>query len=261
MQRPELEPPEILYPESDGKPMAETDIHRALMVDLIDALSVRYQDQPRVYVTGNLLLYFEEGKPQSVVSPDLMVVFGVPKGPRRIYKLWEEGKGPDFVLELTSRSTHREDLGFKRTLYEELGVREYFLFDPEGKRLRPPLRGYRRRDGAFQAVSPARSASGSLVLASEVLGLELHAEGASCHLVEAATSAYLPTRAQAEARRADTERQRADVERQRAEAERQRAEAERQRAEAERQRAERAEAELARARDEIARLRRGEGAG
>src|SRR5512134_2386818 len=121
---------DIHYPESDGKPMAETDLHRDEMFDLIKALDRRYRDVPDVYVSGNLFLYYVKGDPRAVVAPDVFLVKGVPKRKRRIYKLWEEGRPPSLVIELTSDSSQDEDLTKKKNCYERLGVEEYFLHDP-----------------------------------------------------------------------------------------------------------------------------------
>src|SRR4029453_1287894 len=131
MAHAELRPTPVHYPESDGKPMAETDIHLDLMFDLIASAAYHFRDARDVYVSGNLLLYYEEGNPGASVAPDVFVVRGVKKGRRRIYKLWEEKKAPLAVIELTSRSTQIEDFGTKKAVYEQIGVKEYFLFDPE----------------------------------------------------------------------------------------------------------------------------------
>src|SRR6476660_421776 len=110
--------------------MAGTDVHRDLMVEVIETLSARYADDPDVYVTGNLLLFYEQGNKRRHVSPDCFVVFGVPKGNRENYLMWEEGKGPDVVIEITSKTTRAEDVKKKYLLYQDvLGVTEYFLFD------------------------------------------------------------------------------------------------------------------------------------
>src|SRR5262245_1160263 len=92
-----------LYPESDGKPMAETDVHRQLLSDLVFTLENFFRAQPDVYVSGNLLIYYVEGNPKKRVASDIFVARGVKKGQRRIYKLWEEGVAPQVVIELTSR--------------------------------------------------------------------------------------------------------------------------------------------------------------
>ncbi len=130
----------VYYPESDGKPMAESDLHRDEMLDLIARLQARYADAPDVYVSGNLLLYYKEGDPRAAVAPDVFVVQGVPKGLRRIYKLWQEGVPPAVVIEVTSRKTRQEDLLTKRALYAHLGVTEYFCTIPRPSTCRRPCR-------------------------------------------------------------------------------------------------------------------------
>jgi Uma2 family endonuclease len=152
---------DIHYPESDGEPMAETEIHLDVTIDLIQGLRRRYRDVPDVYVVGNMFLYYVKGDPRAVVSPDVFLVRGVPKTPRRrVYKLWEEGEAPSLVIEVTSDSTSDEDTGKKKAIYERLGVEEYFLFDPLGDYLKPPLQGYRLVGGRYQRI-PAE-ADGSL---------------------------------------------------------------------------------------------------
>ena len=138
----------ITYPTSDGKPMAETDYHRDLMLDLIETLKVFYASKPSVYVSGNLLLFYEEGNKRRHLSPDVFVVPGVGNHRRDNFLLWEEGRPPSFVVELTSSSTRREDTRKKMALYRDvLKVREYFLFDPHGDYLKPSMQGWRLRAG------------------------------------------------------------------------------------------------------------------
>ena len=198
----------VSYPESDGQPVAETDVHRTLMFELIGMLQAFFRDDPQVYISGNLFVYYEEGNPRRVVAPDVFVVQGVRNRPRRIYKLWEEGVVPAVVFELTSRSTRREDLRSKYDLYERLGVTEYFLFDPLGEYLRPPCRGYRLHQGRYRPLSPA--ADGSLW--SAVLGLALHERGEQLRLYDPAGQRWLPTpQEEAAARRAAEERASVEV--------------------------------------------------
>lgn len=100
------------------------------------------------------MLYYEEGEPSACVSPDVFVVRGVSKQERRVYKVWEEGTAPDVVIELTSRSTRLEDLGNKRALYAELGIAEYFIYDPNQEYLKPPLQGYRFAQNDYAPIAP-----------------------------------------------------------------------------------------------------------
>ena len=161
------------YPESDGRPMAETQVHGQVMLDLIHTLGRRYADVPDVYVWGNMLLYYEEGNPGACVAPDLFLVPGVDKRVRRVYKLWEEGRAPSLAIEVTSKSTRAEDTHLKKRIYERLGVEEYFLFDPLGEYLRPRLQGYRLANGKYQALE----VEGSGALASRTTDLHLVPEG------------------------------------------------------------------------------------
>ena len=174
---------DIIYPESDGQPLGETDVHISEVLDLLETLRDWYRDQSDVYVAGNLFLYYVEGNPRAVVCPDLFVAKGVPKYFRRTYKLWEEGKAPCMVIEVTSRDTHREDTVGKRACYEELGIEEYFLHDPLGDYLDPPLRGFRLTHGRYAPMEPDRDGS----LSSLTTGLRLRLDDASLRLVDAAT--------------------------------------------------------------------------
>lgn len=201
---------EVDYPTTDGKPMGETDLHRNDMVDLITALEDRYADRPDVYVTGNLLLFYEEGNRRRHVSPDAFVAFGVPKlPPRDYYLLWGEPKGPDVVVEITSKTTRREDQSKKRLLYRDvLKVPEYFQFDPTEDYLRPSLQGHRLENGEYEPIAPVAGR-----LPSAVLGLHLERDGTSLRLFDPATGLRLPTRSEraAEARQsADAARRSAD---------------------------------------------------
>lgn len=137
-------PPPVHYPESDGKPMAESELHGDTMIHLRQALRHLFREEANVYVGSNNFLYYREGDPRAARAPDIYVVRGVPKKPpRRVFKLWEEGVAPQLVVEVTSKSTQREDLWEKRALYEELGVVEYLLFDPEAEYLEPAFQAFR----------------------------------------------------------------------------------------------------------------------
>ena len=177
MSRSMLPPAAIEYPSSDGKPLAENDLQHAAILYAIGALRVYYGARADVYVSGDLLIYYEEGNPRVSVAPDTFVVFGVEDRMRMSYKIWEEGKGPDFALEVASPSTWCEDVGPKRAIYARLGVREYFLFDPTGEHLSPRLQGYRLVGGEYVRLPAVESMDRTLTLYSETLGLELWAKG------------------------------------------------------------------------------------
>lgn len=190
--------------------MAETDIHRKGLMDLIETLEDRFADDPMVYVSGNLLLFYEEGNKHRHVSPDVFVVRGVSKlPPRDRYLLWEEGKGPDVVIEVTSKSTRLEDQNRKRALYREiLKVPEYFLFDPTQDYLEPPMQGFRLVGGEYEPIDIIEGR-----LPSAVLGLHLERVGLELRLHDPASGQRLPTsRERAKQAEAEAERLREELE-------------------------------------------------
>ncbi|MDE0685984.1 MAG: Uma2 family endonuclease, partial [Candidatus Poribacteria bacterium] len=168
MQREIHSAPTLTYPSADGKPMAETDRHRKLMVNFIQMLEHHFREANDVYVSGNLLIYYEEGNPRRSIAPDVFVAFGVGKKPRRTYLTWAEDNTPDFVLEVASPSTYQQDFGRKKELYATiLAVKEYYIYDPYGD-ITPSFIGYRLVDGEYQEIAFVEER-----LPSTVLGLEL----------------------------------------------------------------------------------------
>lgn len=164
---------QVIYPDSDGKPMGETPRHVRVLIDSYETLDVHFQDDPDIFIAADMFLYYVKGQPSKNVSPDVFWCKGVPKNKvpeRRTYKLWEErGVGPDWILEVTSKSTRHEDTQIKFHLYQDiLKVKEYFLFDPFEEFLQPPLVGYRLHRGRYAAIKWANRR-----LSSKVLGLEL----------------------------------------------------------------------------------------
>ncbi len=213
--------PEIIYPSSDGQPMAETPLHMRVMIDLIETLNQWFKDDPNVWVWGNLFLYYQKGDPRKNVSPDVMVVKGVPKDrDRDTYKIWEEGKGPALVIEVTSPKTIANDVEDKFLLYRDvLQVPEYFLFDPRGENLDPPLRGYRLQGGEYQAIAEVDGR-----WPSEVLGLHLERHEWALRCFDPKVGKWLPTPEETAVakRRADEKLQRETALRQQAESDNER---------------------------------------
>ena len=192
-------PEGVTYPEGDGKPMAETDWHLRWMFRLIELLRRRYAGT-QTYVSGNLLLYYVEGNPKKRVSPDVFVVKGIDPHDRRIYKLWEEETAPNVVFEISSKSTTHEDLWEKPRVYDRMGVREYFLFDPLDEYLEPALAGFRRIDGDEPDAGLVRmEMDEQRTLVSEELGLLLRLEGNDLVLIDQQTGERLKTAEECEA--------------------------------------------------------------
>jgi Uma2 family endonuclease len=250
------------YPESDGKPMGETDEHRQEMVRHIELLEDFFRGQC-VYVSGNLLVYYEQGNPRRFIVPDAFVVKGVTPRKRRVYKVWAEGKAPDVIIETTSRKTRRKDTVDKPRLYAQLGVSEYFIFDPDREYLEPPLQGYRLAGNEYSRIET--DSTGSLL--SQQLGLRLCVGEMVLQFFRIDTGERLlnrDERATREAERADREAEarqreseRADREAQARQAEAQARQAEAQARLAEAQARQAAELEVARLRAELARRPQG----
>ena len=205
-----------LYPSSDGLPLAENDWQLHAILDAVAVLDLHFEDRPDVYVSGDLLIYYQRGTPLKRVAPDVFVVFGAAKHRRPSYKLWEEPKAPDFVLEVASEGTWKEDEGPKRATYAELGIPEYWMFDPREEFFDPPLRGLKLVDGRYEPL-PARAEGGRRVFRSEVLGLDLRMEEGRLWFRDPATGEDLRTlrdeRVVLERERAALERERAALER------------------------------------------------
>lgn len=231
---------EIHYPESDGKPLAESDIHIEALIALRFALRTFFRARADVYVGANMFLYYVEGNPKKVVAPDVFVVLGVPKHRRRTFKVWEEGQVPRVIFEISSESTRGEDLHDKRGLYEDLGVYEYLLFDPLGEYLKPRLKGFQLQDGFYAPLTGE-------TLTSAALGLEFRVDGDHLRVRDPARGVDLLY--------PDEEETARQVAEERALLETLRAEREAERAEREAAARQAAESEVARLRAELEKLR------
>jgi len=191
-------PQRIHYPSSDGQPVAESDFQLHPLLYAVTTLRTYFQDRADVYVAGDMFIYYEEGNPEAVVAPDVFVVLGTAKRDRASYMLWVEPKGPDFVLEITSRSTRTRDQGPKRGTYAFLGVREYFQYDPTHDYLVPALQGTRLVAGIYQAMLPTTLPDGTLMLHSDVLGLDLRLEDGTLRFYDPGTGQKLLSHAEIE---------------------------------------------------------------
>jgi Uma2 family endonuclease len=201
------------YPSSDGKPMAETEVHILALVHLLNALRYFFRKQTDVYVIGNMFFYYQEGNKRKHKAPDIMVVKGVDATiHRRSYKLWEEKVPPSVVIELTSAETKNEDIVTKPALYAALGIKEYFLFDPLFEYLDEQLLGYRMVEGEYMPIEADSDGD----LHSEELGVIFSINGSLLRVVDPNTGEFIPALEEAvaqavqEAQRAEQEAQRAD---------------------------------------------------
>ena len=214
-----------MYPESDGKPMAETDLHIDAIYRMRQILKAYFAEKLDVYVSGNIMMYYVKGSPKQSVSPDILVSFSIGKKQRRTYKVWEEGKPPDFVLEFSSKSTYQNDLDDKISLYAKIGITEYFLYDAERCYLPSSLMAFRLVDGEYVEI-PQRPNGGFF---SETLCLTFHLLDDSFGIHDPDTEKWLQS-AEERAEEADERAEKAD------------------------ERAEKAEAKIARLQEELKRL-------
>ncbi len=179
----------VFYPESDGEPMAETDFHAKLLTDLRNALAMFFAAREDVYVSGNIMFYYEEGEPKEVISPDVMVCFGIPKGNRTSYKTWEENDVvPSVIIEISSRGTWRKDRVEKRALYAMLGVKEYFIFNPLDLKSDFSFVALRLQNGEYDAMEITEGR-----VRSEILNLDLVVKDETLRLFDPATGEFLKT--------------------------------------------------------------------
>ena len=216
----QLSPPrELAYPESDGQPMADNTLQWEWIATIKGGVEVVFADNPDVFVAGDLLWYPEEGNNKLRVAPDVLVAFGRPSGHRRSYLQWKEGNiAPQVVFEILSQNNRGPELVRKFRFYDQYGVEEYYIYDPEEGN----LSGWIRRDGVLSEISEMRG------WVSPRLGVRFELENGELRLFDAAGkpfATYLELH-----QRADRERERADHEHVRAEQERERADDERLRA-------------------------------
>ena len=164
----------IEYPDSDGEPMAENDHQLTAMLDAISTLREWFDDRDDVYAGGDMLIYYRMNDNETRVAPDVFVVFGVEsRHKRNSWIVWREGKAPDIVMELASGSTWRRDMKEKRDIYAEMGVTEYWRFDPASNYFIPPLIGESLADGEYSAIELTTGREGILKGHSSVLGLDI----------------------------------------------------------------------------------------
>ena len=224
------------YPDSDGLPMAESDRHYRAIQSVRVPLESRYRDHHDVYVTGDLLLYYQRYDTSKSLAPDVMVVLGTSPHERLSYRVWEEGRPPDVVVEVSSRTSVQRDREEKLRIYGEMGVREYFLYVPDyGETARcGRMWAFRRWGEGLVEVEadPESAVGGEPEHASELLGVGFRAEGNRVRVRDLETGLDLEWFEEVEEGRKADARARRIAEQEREQAERER-EQERQAREAE----------------------------
>ncbi|MEB3248629.1 MAG: Uma2 family endonuclease, partial [Merismopediaceae bacterium] len=196
---------EIIYPDSDGQPMADNTEQFEWIVLLKENLECLFAKDPQVFVGGDLLWYPVEGHPEIRVAPDVMVVLGRPKGRRGSYRQWQENQQPpDVVFEILSPGNTLKEMAKKLKFYEHYGVTEYYVYNPESNE----LTGLERREGELSVIEEVQD------WVSPKLGIRFQLMPDTLKVYYPDGRPFLSTVQLAE--QAEQEKQRADQEKQRA---------------------------------------------
>ena len=227
----------IFYPEEDGIPLPDAETQGRVFQELVPTLRAHHSSQPRTRVNGNTFIYYERGNPQRSISPDCYVAFDVDVDTiiyHNTYRIWAVGKPPDFALEIASESMAERDLTEKRDLYAQIGIGEYWRYDPtaDSRHYGEKLVGEHLVNDEYQRLPVAPDAEGRPRGHSPTLGLDLVWDDGRLRFYDPATNEWLKS--------FDEERAARETER-----------AARETAEA---RAESAEAEIQRLREQLRRL-------
>ena len=177
---------DLVYPSEDGEPMADDMWQGDAMLNAFFDIGAAH---PGALVAAAILVYPEEGNVDNRISPDVLVAFGLGTHNRGAYMVWEEGKPPDWVLEVATPRSEAADRGYKWNYYAAMGIPEYWLFDAKGD-VYPPetprLQGLGLVDGEYRPLA-SRLVDGELVIRSEVLGLDVLVDGDLLRFREPAT--------------------------------------------------------------------------
>ena len=166
--------------------MAESGKHVRAILDMIDTIDRVFRDVPDAHVCGNMFVYYEEGNPRKVISPDVFMVRGVSKKDLRTYKTWEQQPHLDLVIEFASPSTFTRDFAEKKQIYEQiLRVKEYCIYDPYGE-IDPPFVCFRLVGDTYQEIAFVEGR-----IPSETLGLELGERDGVLRLYDPVTETWL----------------------------------------------------------------------
>ncbi|MCY3786515.1 MAG: Uma2 family endonuclease [bacterium] len=187
--------PAVAYPATTPD-MGEAPRHVVAQFLAYGALRRHFAGRRDCFVGQEFNVYYRPVPNTAFVVPDVLVCFGV--DPRALgedfsYRIWDAGAPPSFVLEVASQRTSERDREEKPDIYLEVGVDEYWRFDPTGGDLHAPaLQGDRRVGGALEPIEAAPDGEGRLHARSRVLGLDLHAEAHRLRFRDPQTGLWLP---------------------------------------------------------------------
>ncbi|MBE9241018.1 Uma2 family endonuclease [Synechocystis salina] len=197
---------EIVYPDSDGKPMADNTKQFRWIVLVKENLEYLFIDHESVFIAGDLLWYPVEGRPDICVATDVLVAFGRPKGDRGSYRQWQEDQiAPQVVFEILSPGNTTKEMSRKLLFYNHYGVEEYYIYDPDSNE----LTGLERRE---PQLTPIEVMDGWI---SPRLGIRFELKPSTLNLYDRQGNIFLNPvqlrqKAEQEAQRAQKEKSRAD---------------------------------------------------
>lgn len=208
-------PTNIIYPDSDGQPMADNTKQFQWIVTIKENLEILFASQSDVFVAGDLLWYPVSGE-TTRQAPDILVVFGRPKGDRGSYKQWEEDNIPvQVAFEILSPGNTLKEMAKKLQFYDRYGVEEYYVYDPDKNDLSGWLRSQDTEPSRLQVIDEINT------WVSPRLGIRFHLTPETLEIYRPDDEKFLTSVELAQQR--EQERQRAEAERERADAERERA--------------------------------------
>ncbi|BAY90733.1 MULTISPECIES: Uma2 family endonuclease [unclassified Tolypothrix] len=199
----------VIYPQSDGQPMADNTEQFTWIVKIKENLEILFASQADVFIAGDLFWYPVKGNPNIKQAPDTMVVFGRPKEKRGSYLQWEEDNiSPQVVFEILSPGNTLKEMTKKLQFYQRYGVEEYYIYDPA----KNDLNGLLRSGDSFEVIEEMNG------WVSPRLGIRFQLTAATLEIISPTGQKFL-TPVEIDQLR-EQERQRAEQEHQRAEQER-----------------------------------------
>ena len=173
----EVGPDPVHYPESDGRFLPENPLQAHSIISVRNDLDLHLRDVPNAVLEGNQFIYCRRGQPKKWAAPDVYVLLDHVWKCRLPYRIWIEGKVPDFVLEVISLESEIRNRVDKKALYSELGVQEYFVFQLDEARPGERLAGYRLWGEQYVELRPDPRSGPERELRSETLGVSLWIAG------------------------------------------------------------------------------------
>jgi len=205
----------IEYPDSDGLPLSDNTLQGRCMITFFGGIEAIYLDDPNVFVAINLLWYPVKGERTIRIGPDVLVAFGRPKGDRGSYMQWKEGDvPPQVVFEILAPGNRRGEMHRKFLFYQQYGVEEYYIYNPDNG----SLKGWRRAGNRLRKIpkmagfvsprleirfDPGKGPDSLRIFGPDGKKFLTYAE-------QVQKSQTIERLAEAERQRADDERQRAD---------------------------------------------------